>query len=59
MKRLLLALAILGSCSDSVPPAGSPGGPEKSKLVSKGEAFSTAGILAPGYVTVVDFYADW
>lgn len=59
-------LALLVSCQDST--VGSPNGgstsssspaPDKSKLISQGTAFSKADYLIPGYVTILDFYADW
>jgi hypothetical protein len=64
MRRALVAfLTVLSACSDSKPPAppaaASSAGPEKSKVISRGEAYAPADYLVPGYVTVLDFYADW
>ena len=63
MKRALLLLTLLAGCSKEEPPAAAvpadPNAPEKIKLISKGQNYSTADYLVPGYVTILDFYADW
>jgi thioredoxin 1 len=39
--------------------ASSPGAPPKLATISNGQAYRSADYLYPGYVTVLDFYADW
>jgi hypothetical protein len=61
---MVLLLALLAGCSKEEPAAvapapADPNAPEKIKLVSKGQAYSTSDYLVPGYVTILDFYADW
>lgn len=63
MRRMVLLLALLAGCSDAEPPAAAkpadPNAPEKSKVISKGQAYSSSDYLVPGYVTVLEAYADW
>lgn len=62
-----LAVWLLASCSDSsgpskaAPPAAPPGAtaPERDRVISRGTAFSKEDYLVPGYVVILDFYADW
>ena len=62
MRTSALAFVLLASCGgdSSVPPTSPPvGGIEKVKTISHGKAFSPQDYLVAGYVTVLDFYADW
>lgn len=63
MKRALLLLALMAGCSKEEPPRAAapvdPNAPEKIKLISKGQTYSPSDYLVPGYVTILDFYADW
>lgn len=64
MKRALLLALVLAGCSKEEPtPAAAkpvdPNAPEKVLLISKGLTYSTSDYLVPGYVTILDFYADW
>ena len=63
-RTAVLVLLLLAGCSKEEPPASvakpaDPNAPEKVKLISKGSAYSTSDYLVPGYVTILDFYADW
>ena len=62
MRQYVLAALVLASCSKPAPPAPpapADGGPEKVKVVSKGEGYSLTDQLVPGYVTILYFTADW
>lgn len=63
MRTTMLALTMLVSCSPAdppaVPPAADPNAPEKSKTITRGGPYGTADYLVPGYVTLLDFYAEW
>ena len=63
MKRALLLAVLLAGCSKEEPTQAAkpvdPNAPEKVKLISKGQPYSTSDYLVPGYVTILDFYADW
>jgi hypothetical protein len=48
----VLVLLLLAGCSKA-------NAPEKVKLISKGSSYSSSDYLVPGYVTILDFYADW
>jgi hypothetical protein len=61
---ILLALAACGE------PTGAPAalsaaresstdGPTKSAVISKGKKYAPKDYLVSGYVTILDFYADW
>ncbi|MCI0655907.1 MAG: hypothetical protein L0170_02425 [Acidobacteria bacterium] len=64
---LVLGLLVMLSCAerpDLPKPAvlstgSSSDGPAKSAVISKGTKFSPKDYLVPGYVTLLDFYADW
>lgn len=64
MRRTVLLLALLAGCSKEesasvgAAPA-DPNAPEKIKLISKGKRYSNPEFLVPGYVTILEFYADW
>ena len=69
MAAFLGALALLASCgggdstsSPAAPPT-SPGkttsGPEKIKVISKGQAYTTSDVVVPGKVVILEFTADW
>lgn len=67
--RTVLALILLvlasyterpGPPKSAAGPAESPSdGPAKSSVISKGTTYSPKDYLVPGYVTILDFYADW
>jgi hypothetical protein len=64
MRKAFLLLALLVGCSKEVPPAAvpkpvDPNAPEKIKLISMGTTYHSSDYLVPGYVTILDFYADW
>ncbi|MHC4605517.1 MAG: hypothetical protein ACYTAF_01105 [Planctomycetota bacterium] len=67
MKRaaFISALVLLAACSNGrdgpvkPEPVGQADGPAKVKVVSKGKAFAPGDYLVPGYVTILDLYADW
>ncbi len=61
MGKTILAALVLASCSKPAPPVSpaADGGPEKVKVVSRGEGYSVADHLVPGHVTVLYFTADW
>jgi hypothetical protein len=68
MRHILSAiLLLLAACGE---PSSSPadpsalkatlaGAPAKAALISKGKRYSPRDYLFPGYVTILDFYADW
>ena len=63
-RTAILVLALLAGCSKEDAPASvskpaDPNAPEKIKLISTGKAYSPSDYLVPGYVTILDFYADW
>lgn len=63
MRKTLLLLALLGGCFKEEPPVAmapaDPNAPAKVKVIAQGTAYSTSDFLVPGYVTILDFYADW
>lgn len=48
-----------GGPSATAPAPAQESSPEKVKTISKGKAYSKADYLVPGYVVMLDFYADW
>jgi hypothetical protein len=63
-------IALLAACRETgeppsrpasarpAPPA-STSAPERIKVISHGGAYAREDYLIPGYVVVLDFYADW
>ncbi len=58
MRLMLPALLLLAACGDPSAPA-REGSPQRSRIISKGMAYAQGDYLVPGYVTLLDFYADW
>jgi hypothetical protein len=65
MRKLAAAILLLASCGPSKPPPpkletlSTPDGHPRTKVISQGGTFLPADFLVPGYVTVLDFTADW
>lgn len=63
MKKSIVILVLVAGCSESAPPPPAkpvdPNAPPKIKVISKGQPYSTADYLVPGYVTILEFFADW
>jgi hypothetical protein len=56
----VVSLALASCTKESGDKASSTGGaPAKSAVISKGGNYSPKDYLSPGYVTILDFYADW
>jgi hypothetical protein len=55
---------MLAGCSKEEPPvaipaSADPNAPAKVKIISQGTSYRSSDFLVPGYVTILDFYADW
>lgn len=68
MRNILAGIVlVLASCaeqsdvpkSSGPPPAAPKDAPVKSSTISKGKKYSPKDYLVAGYVTILDFYADW
>lgn len=65
MRKLALAAVLLaGSCAPPKPAPKlesrtTPEGYLRSKVVAKGTSYLPSDYLVPGYVTVLEFMADW
>ncbi len=65
MKKSLLVLALLAGCGpggdshEDIPVSSDPNAPPKVKVISQGGKYRPEDYLVPGYVTILDIYADW